>query len=332
MRLNQLAKKVGKPYTRVEKYIRKDLNIEGVEGPNSRVDEDIVNKVISKFGLFKQDVKEEGKTKLQTVEAKPAEISPEDRGLEDINLDYAIPAESVIPNLDGLGEDKKQEVVNESLDQVDDHVEDGNISIDTKDNSLEMIENSEPTERIISETLETEEAVLHIDQEGTIVAPKVELEGIKVRGKIDIPGVTDQAEDQNEEAAEKIELTAEEIDQLKQEDAKKIKAAEDAAEAKRKKIDSDAAKALAFKEKKAEEQKEVLRLKIEKEKERKKEVGKKHYLETVQQAPKAIKSKKKKVVKVEQEAEKNKAFETKEKYASTDNMTTWQKLVRWFNT
>ena len=29
---------------------------------------------------------------------------------------------------------------------------------------------------------------------------------------------------------------------------------------------------------------------------------------------------------------KNKDFETKEKYASTDNMTTWQKIVRWFNT
>ena len=328
MRLNQLAKKVGKPYTRVEKYIRKDLNIEGVEGPNSRVDEDIVNKVISKFGLFKQDIKEEAKTKLQTVEAKPAEISPEDRGLEDINLDYAIPAESVIPNLDGLGEDKKQEVVNENLDQVDDHIEDGNISIDTKDDSPEVIETLEPTERIISETLETEEAVLHIDQEGTIVAPKVELEGIKVRGKIDIPGVTDQAED----AVDEIELTEEEEDLLKQKEAQNIKEAAEAAEAKRRKIDSDAAKALAFKEKKAEEQKEVLRLKIEKEKERKKEVGKKHYLETVQQAPKAIKSKKKKVVKVEQEAEKNKAFETKEKYASTDNMTTWQKLVRWFNT
>lgn len=328
MRLNQLAKKVGKPYTRVEKYIRKDLNIEGIEGPNSRVNEDIVNKVISKFGLFKQDVKNESKIKLQTVEAKPAEISPEDRGLEDINLDFAIPAESVIPNLDGLGEDKEQEVENEDRDQVDTNVKVEKVSLLTEESSPQEKETAESSDRLISETLETEETVLHIDQEGTIVAPKVELEGIKVRGKIDIPGVTDQVED----SADENELTADEIDQLKQEEAKKIKAATDAAEAKRKKIDSDAAKALAFKEKKAKEEKEVLRLQIEKDKQKKKEVGKKHYLDNVKHAPKANKIKKKKAVVLEQELEKKKSFETKEKYASTDNMTAWQKLVRWFNT
>ena len=61
MRLNQLAKKVGKPYTRVEKYIRKDLKIEGVEGPNTRVDDDIVQKVISKFGLAVETVNKQQK-------------------------------------------------------------------------------------------------------------------------------------------------------------------------------------------------------------------------------------------------------------------------------
>jgi hypothetical protein len=271
MRLNQLAKKVGKPYTRVEKYIRKDLNIEGIEGPNSRVNEDIVNKVISKFGLFKQDVKNEPKIKLQTVEAKPAEISPEDRGLEDINLDFAIPAESVIPNLDGLGEKKELEIKNEELEQVDTNIKVEKSPLLTEESLQQVKELTESSERPISETVETEETVLHIDQEGTIVAPKVELEGIKVRGKIEIPGITDKVED----TAEEIELTAAEIDQLKQEEAKKIKAAEDAAESRRKKIDSDAAKALAFKEKKAKEEKEILRLQIEKEKERKKTSWKK---------------------------------------------------------
>ena len=109
MRLNQLAKKVGKPYTRVEKYIRKDLKIEGIEGPNSRVEEEIVNKVISKFGLYSEEVKQKPKVKLETIEAKPAEISPEDRGLEDVELDLATPAESVVPNLEGLGEENIQE-------------------------------------------------------------------------------------------------------------------------------------------------------------------------------------------------------------------------------
>jgi hypothetical protein len=116
MRLNQLAKKVGKPYTRVEKYIRKDLKIEGIEGPNSRVDDEVVNKVIANFGLTTQNSRNKPKAKLETVEAKPAEISPEDRGLEDIKLDYATPAEAVVPNLDGLGELKSKAVKDEELE------------------------------------------------------------------------------------------------------------------------------------------------------------------------------------------------------------------------
>ena len=322
MRLNQLAKKVGKPYTRVEKYIRKDLKIEGIEGPNSRVEEEVVNKVIAKFGLHSEEVKQKPKLKLETIEAKPAEISPEDRGLEDVELDFATPAEAVVPNLEGLGEEKIQELNSEEIDEVD--ANDANEGIELNTAS----ENKEPSERVISKTLETEETILHIDEEGTIVAPKVELEGIKVRGKIDIPGVTDQPEDSSEEN----ELTPEEIAQLEAEEAARLKAKEEAEEARRKKIDEEAAKALAYKEKREREEEEALRLKIEEQKEKKKEAGKKHYLNNVQQPPKAQKSKKKKTIKLEQEAEKNKAFETKEKYASTDNMTTWQKIVRWFNT
>lgn len=322
MRLNQLAKKVGKPYTRVEKYIRKDLKIEGIEGPNSRVEEEVVNKVIAKFGLHSEEVKQKPKLKLETIEAKPAEISPEDRGLEDVELDFATPAEAVVPNLEGLGEEKIQEPNSEEIDEVD--ANDANEGIELNTAS----ENKEPSERVISKTLETEETILHIDEEGTIVAPKVELEGIKVRGKIDIPGVTDQPEDSSEEN----ELTSEEIAQLEAEEAARLKAKEEAEEARRKKIDEEAAKALAYKEKREREEEEALRLKIEEQKEKKKEAGKKHYLNNVQQPPKAQKSKKKKTIKLEQEAEKNKAFETKEKYASTDNMTTWQKIVRWFNT
>ena len=328
MRLNQLAKKVGKPYTRVEKYIRKDLKIEGIEGPNSRVEEEIVNKVISKFGLYSEEVKQKPKVKLETIEAKPAEISPEDRGLEDIELDLATPAESVVPNLEGLGEENIQESNNQEIDDVDAETHEDDVSLDTEFVAHTVSESENSTERVISETLETDETVLHIDTEGTIVAPKVELEGIKVRGKIEIPGVTDQPE----ETAEENELTPEEIAQLESEELASIKAKEAAEEARRKKIDQDAAKALAFKEKREKEEQESLKSKIEEQKEKKKEAGKKHYLNNVQQSPKVQKNKKKKTVKLEQEAEKNKAFETKEKYASTDNMTTWQKIVRWFNT
>jgi hypothetical protein len=328
MRLNQLAKKVGKPYTRVEKFIRKDLNIEGVEGPNSRVDDEIINKVISKFGLFDKDVKNKPKVKLETVEAKPLEISSEERGLEDITLDYATPAESVVPNLDGLGEIKDTVIEGEIEGEVIADVSTEEVSNIQDTNEKLNSELEESDKGAISEILETEETTLHIDKEGTIIANKIELEGIKVRGKIEIPGVTDKPN----EIAEETELTQEEIEQFKQEEAAKLKSIEEAREIRRKQIDKEAAKALAFKEKRVKDEQDSLMRKIEKEKEKKKEAGKKHYLNNVQQPPKPIKAKKKKIIKIEQEVEKNKSFETKEKFESTDNMTAWQKIVRWFNT
>lgn len=316
MRLNQLAKKVGKPYTRVEKYIRKDLKIEGIEGPNSRVDNDVIEKVISKFGLGSDDVQERPKVKLETVEAVPAEIAPEERGLQDIELESATPAESVVPNLEGLGELKVEAQVEES-NEVEEVVESSEEVVEVK-------------EKVITETVETEETVLHLDEEGTIVAPKVELEGFTVRGKIDIPGVTDKVE---EVVEEQVELTPEEEAELKAEEEAKLKAKEEAAEARRKKIDADAAKAAAYKAKKDKEAKAALREKIEEEKKQKREEGKKHYLNNVKQAPKGGQAKgKKKKEKAEQVVEDNKAFEDKEKYANTENLTAWQKLMRWFNT
>ena len=331
MRLNQLAKKVGKPYTRVEKYIRKDLNIEGIEGPNSRVGEDVVEKVISKFGLASDDISEKPKVKLETVEAVPAEISPEERGLEDIELKFATPAESVIPNLDGLGETKtdleevektaSEEQVNQNLEEV--------IKLDEVKEGVQLVGDLTeiPKEKVISETVETEETVLHLDEEGTIIAPKVELEGFTVRGKIEIPGVTDKPEEQV------VELTIEELAELKEKKELELKAQEEAAELRRRKIDSDAAKAAAFKAKKEKENKAILRKKIEEEKKLKKEEGKKHYLDNVKHAPKVSKIKgQKKKERAEKVVEDNKAFENKEKYDKDENLTSWQKLMRWFNT
>ena len=58
-----------------------------------------------------------------------------------------------------------------------------------------------------------------------------------------------------------------------------------------------------------------------------------HYLNNVKQAPKGVQAKgKKKKEKADQVVEDNKAFEDKEKYANTKNLTGWQKLMRWFNT
>ena len=50
-------------------------------------------------------------------------------------------------------------------------------------------------------------------------------------------------------------------------------------------------------------------------------------------APKVSKIKgQKKKERAEKVVEDNKAFENKEKYDKDENLTSWQKLMRWFNT
>lgn len=336
MRLNQLAKKVGKPFTRVEKYIRKDLNIEGIEGPNSKLDDEIVKKVILKFGLATDVVEEKPRVKMETVEAKPAEIAPEERGLEDVYLELATPGESVVPNLEGLGSSKSEEPEEVLVKETDKTKEEGSSS--NSESPVDLIpidsgvENEEaPKEKVVTETVLTEDTILHLDDEGTIIAPKVELGGFTVKGKIEIPGVTDQSDNDSHEV---VELSPEQELAKKAEEEVKLEEARKKEEVRRKKIDKDAAKAAAFKAQKEKEAKVLLRAKIEEEKKKKREEGKKHYINQVQQAPKIPAGKKKKSKKIEkiEKTETNNVFETDEKFAEVENLTTWQKIVKWFNT
>lgn len=333
MRLNQLAKKVGKPYTRVEKYIRKDLNIEGVEGPNARVDESIVENVINKFGLAKEDSsKSEAKSKVTVVEAKAADISPDETGQEDVDLNKleATPAEIVQPNLEGLEELSTGEPTDESTSASDNTNE--KVESDSNADTEVKVENTDSKENIA--IIETEETVLHLDDEGTIVAPKVKLEGIKVKGKIDLPGVNDEDDVKGEAVTEEAsstetieELSEEELEQKREAERIAAEKAEQVRIERQRRLDEEAARAAEYKAKQEKKRQEELRKKIEAEKRRKREEGKKHYINKVQAKP-PVKKKKKKKSAVKTEVE----FEVKEKYQNTENLTTWQKIVRWFNT
>jgi hypothetical protein len=325
MRLNQLAKKVGRPYTRVEKYIKKDLGVEGIEGPNSKVADDIVEKVIFKFGLAPKVVPEKEKPKMETVEAKPAEISPEERGIEEVNISGldSTPAELIVPNLEGLGKAKIEEV---ELVEQKEVVADSNIEVVVE--VAEILAKSK-----IVETIETDETTLHVDQEGVIVAPKAELEGFKVRGKIDLPGAKAKKEVEAEEPELVIELTQEEqAEKDAKAEAEKLAKEETKAKAKtdrEKRVKAEAARAEKYKAEKEAKAQVELRKRIEEKKKWKKEEGKKHYLNKVQDAP-VPKAKKKKLKALE--ISEDDAFEINEKYKITENMTTCDKIVRWFNT
>ena len=332
MRLNQLAKKVGRPYTRVEKYIKKDLGVEGIEGPNSKVADDIVEKVIFKFGLAPKVVPEKEKPKMETVEAKPAEISPEERGIEEVNISGldSTPAELIVPNLEGLGKAKIEEV---ELVEEKEVVADSNIEV-VVEQTEEVVEVAEILAKSkIVETIETDETTLHVDQEGVIVAPKAELEGFKVRGKIDLPGAKAKKEVEAEEPELVIELTQEEqAEKDAKAEAEKLAKEETKAKAKtdrEKRVKAEAARAEKYKAEKEAKAQVELRKRIEEKKKWKKEEGKKHYLNKVQDAP-VPKAKKKKLKALE--ISEDDAFEINEKYKITENMTTWDKIVRWFNT
>lgn len=337
MRLNQLAKKVGRPYTRVEKYLVKELGIEGIEGPNSKVDEEIIEKVIYKFG--ESDGKEKEpikKVELKTIEAVAADIRPEETGIEEADLEFKAPtpAEAVKPEIE-LNDVKILNVTDAPVvEETTEEPVESEIKAETEEVVEEQVIEQEETVEAVEEkitTVETGETTLHLDEEGVIKAPKVELEGIKVMGKIDLP--QPKAEVVEEETNEEGEATTEENGEAVAE----VKAEPKPSKPKRKKPSPEALEAKRQKRKQAQLQAE--REEFEKnnaeQRAKEKEAKRQHYLEQVK-ANTPVKKKVKKVTVESQDAKKEasdtKAFEQKHKYEGVENLTTWQKIVKWFNT
>jgi len=330
MRLNQLAKKVGKPYTRVEKFLIKDCGLEDVDGPNTKVSDEIIEKVIYKFGLA-EDNKPESvkKVVLATVEAVEAQIRPEEKGIEesDITLIKPTPAESVKPiiKLEDVQITKPNtEVVVEVKIEEEESVE----VKEENTEAVELVETAPETEvevEVVPEEnitiLDTGETTLHINDDGVIKAPKVALDGIKVMGKIDLPQPKVVAEETEVNDTEESTVEATEVIPVV-EKPKKVKKQGPSSE----EID-------ARRTKRIEAQKKAERAAFERENEKlrqkEKAAKKDHYANQKKTAPKAPK---KKVDKSNQQDEENKAFDTKEKYQNTENLTSYQKIVRWFNT
>mgnify|MGYP003685266489 CR=1 FL=1 len=323
MRLNQLAKKVGKPYTRIEKFLVKECGMEEVDGPNTKVSDEIIEKVIYKFGLAEDNKTESAKrVVLKTVEAVEAQIRPEEKGIEEADISYKkpTPAEAVKPVIEL--EDVK---MSDGIVPVTESVEIEEVVIEEKTEVLtEEVKAVEEKPIKVEEeitTVDTGETTLHIDNEGVIKAPKVELEGIKVMGKIDLPQPKVAEKEEITEADKTEESTTEEKVETPVVITKPKKKGPSQDE-----IDARRAKRLEAKRLAEREtfEKENAALK-KKEKAAKKE----HYAKKEKAAPKVSKKKSNKVI---QQAEDNKAFETKEKYQSTENLSIYQKIVRWFNT
>tara|TARA_B100000795_G_scaffold262745_1_gene241004 strand:- start:113 stop:1057 length:945 start_codon:yes stop_codon:yes gene_type:complete len=314
MRLNQLAKKVGKPYTRVEKFLIKECGLEYVDGPNTKVSDEIIEKVIYKFGLADNKSSVVKKVTLATVEAVEAQIMPEEKGIEeiDITLIRPTPAESVKPIIKledvKITKPNSEVVVNEKIEDI----------VETAINT-EIEEIKENTTLI-----DTGETTLHISDEGVVKVPKVTLDGIKVMGKIDLPQdkVKEEEEEEEEEVNGNLESAVEtEVDPVIEKPQKVKKKGPSSEE-----IDAKRIKRLEA-HKKAE--KAAFEKENEKLKQKEKAAKKDHYVNQKKTAPK---SPKKKSTKSNQQYDDDKAFDTKEKYQNTENLTTYQKIVKWFNT
>lgn len=336
MRLNQLAKKVGKPYTRVEKYLVKECGLEGIDGPNTKVDEEVIEKVIYKFGLA-EDNKEEAPKKvvLKTIEAVAAEIKPEEKGIKE--ADHAInaptPAEAVKPkiNLEDVQVNPTPIVSEEvaSEEPVAEVVETENEEVVTP--VLEVVEEPEvPATNEEVTTVDTGETTLHIDAEGVIKAPKVELEGIKVMGKIDLPQPKEEVIEEEEEGTEVVAEETVVSDEAPKEEVKKP------AKPKKKKPSADQIEARRLKRIEAQKQAEREKFELENAErlQKEKEAKKQHYKDQMKDNQPAKKKVKKSKVDVDgaKEAKDTQKFEQKHKYEGVENLSTWQKIVKWFNT
>ena len=334
MRLNQLAKKVGKPYTRIEKFLVKECGMTEVDGPNTKVSKDIIDKVIYKFGLAEDNRNESAKkVVLKTVEAVEAQIRPEEKGIEEseISFNAPTPAESVKPviELDDVKMSNKVSPVAETFTEKEEE-EKGNTEEKTEIDSETITSSQEDKVEDNIIAVETEETTLHFDKEGVIKAPKVELEGIKVMGKINLPKLKNTedpevvASEEGSDAISNNEGSKEEGIGLETPNivnkSKKKNTTQDELDARR-------AKRIEAKKK---SERELIEKENKALKKKEKAAKKQYYAQQDKSAPKAAKKKNAKVL---QKSEDNKAFETKEKYNTNDeNLSLYQKIVRWFNT
>ena len=333
MRLNQLAKKVGKPYTRIEKFLVKECGMTEVDGPNTKVSKDIIDKVIYKFGLA-EDNKNESvkKVVLKTVEAIEAQISPEEKGIEEDEISFKAPtpAESVKPviELDDVKISNKVNTLSETEEEEEEEEE--NTEEKTVIDSETITSSKENKIEDNITTVETEETTLHFDKEGVIKAPKIELEGIKVMGKINLPKLKNTEDPEIVAPEESLDATTN--NEGSKEEGVGLETPKVVPKPKKKNTSQDELD--ARRAKRIEAKKKSERVLIEKEnkalKKKEKDAKKQYYAQQDKAAPKTVKKKNPKVL---QQDEDNQAFETKEKYKTPDeNLSLYQKIIRWFNT
>lgn len=291
MRVRQLAKDLGITITRLEKFLSNNLEMEQVHNPNLKLEDDAVNKAIAHFGLKEKPVVSEIKSKISNEK-----LSTISEDISDNDLNNEIKSEEI----------KTPQI---SVDFP------SNIGVD-----------EEKSKDDISETkiVETGETTLHI-KNGVITAPKVELKGITIKGKIDLPSpkVVENNEEKNSSIDDDNELKGE-----KKEEKKIIPVY--TPKPKNKKIinkNSSIPVEPTLQEIK-EKEKAELEKRLAQQKEYQEKIRKEHYFKEIQPKTKKVPKKKKK-----EAIEKNNEVINQESNKIKENEPTsaWGKFIAWLN-
>jgi len=152
MRIKALSKKLNLPVAEIGRILQ--LNSGENTLVNLKLSEEEVIKVLQSLGKTLEDLDK----------------------VEDEVEDEVIEEEVIVENTVTLNQEDKNEIV-----VVDLAVEDKNEKIVSEENSTVSMEKSSKIEII-----DTGETTLHI-VDGVITAPKVELQGLTIKGKIDLP-------------------------------------------------------------------------------------------------------------------------------------------------
>ncbi len=293
MRLGQLARKLDVKTKDVVSFVHHSLQQEIKEHPNSKVPDELIEDIIA---FFKPNEKQLDQSSLKNPEIE-SNADTDKKSEQVANKSIEIEKEFHNEDTDVVPEDKV-EPTNSDEDQTEKNTSEENTA-DIKEVNL---------------------------VDGVIKAPKLEVKGVKVVGKIDLPEKPIVEEVETESSADKEEITdlgeqkesTEEITTLEEKPKKRPQ------KKRNPRAKKTPSKDLSYEEKKQLEMERYKKLQAEKKK-KEKEKKKRHYEKLIQQKAPSKDSKKKSTKKRIQQKQANKPIQPTPK-------TVWGKFLRWLNT
>jgi len=183
MRLGQLARKLDIRPTQIVSFLKKEHTISVDDSLNSKIEDDVLELVMAKFKID---------TPKKVIQRAKKSIIQEEPIIEEkpINLEEIVEEEEVQIDIEQIIDAVTKEVANEIFEDeaIDEAID--NIVIDELKTVEEIVEveqkEESPTENLTAYDEDGEPIELTV-VDGVIKAPKKELEGFKVVGKIDLP-------------------------------------------------------------------------------------------------------------------------------------------------